>query len=1137
MDDRLLDISAKRPGFRLHKLEVYNWGTFDSQDTHVHVIRPNGATTLLIGQNGSGKSTLVDALLTLLVRPAVRNYNMAAGGHKQERDVKTYIKGASGSRSREDGNKPEVVFLRPDNKHYSALLACFRNEAADETITLAEILYLGADGTDEKMYCFATKERSIAADCSRLESMDRLRAEMERRGFKATKNFTEYHGWFSKATGMRPQAMDVFNQTVAVKDIPSLNKFIRDHMLEPKPWKEQIDNLLKHFSQLSDAHASLVRVRKQYELLSPIAETGMKYSRLEEEVTRIQTLCDAIDSFFRQKTLDLLVPHCEQQKERLEAVRDKNNRLKRDMEDVDEEIRQLKNEIEQAGGSRLSTISGLIKVQETQADAKHAVNVRYHEALLAASISRTVGDATTFAAIHEQIAPLEKRLQSQVDDCKNKRDVLVGDRAEVSRRLRTDEEELQAVSQRRSNLPESLARLRRQLCEDLRIPERDIPFAAELIAVKVKERTWESSMELVLRGLGLSLLVPSRYYGQVSGYVNRTRLVDSAGRGQKLVYLRVGERRPNEANPIWHPHSLLRKLEFQPNHPLVPWVRGELEERFDFRCCDTISEFQDAQGLALTAERHVKWGNVRHEKDDRERVADPRHYVLGWDNREKCRRLAQGIVAMRQQTTQFDGAIAKCDEKLAELQACQNAASRILEISDFDAIDEARHRAEIKSLEWERKQIEDGSKAIQAVKKRLDAAQSKREAIDRARRNAILEEGGIKNDVDAAERLIANSRKQIRARKADGSFERHAEIFAAVDVCFVDSPLDAMSLVEREPQFKLTKQAEKDALLAKLKPLDRELCALMGKFLAAYPDEQADLISNVEYLDGFLQLQEQIRREDLPRHEQRFKERLNENVTNEIGILNGLLQSDCGEIREKIELLNVALRPLEYRQGTFMELEPRPVRDPDIAEFRKMLTECLADVFEGTPESDESRYGRIEKLLGRLKDEERWRDRVVDVRRWFDFVAIERDAATSEERNCFQDAAGQSGGEKQKLAFTILVAAIGYQYNIDPTQQVSNHFHFVVVDEMLSKMDDRFAEYGLELFKKFGLQLLIVAPLDAKARVAEPYVGCYAQVLKDDATRQSEVYTMTAREFEGVLAKVNVTATPVGHEVSRKRPR
>src|SRR5580698_2320191 len=84
------------PGFRLHKLEVYNWGTFDSTSGQVHTVRPAGQTTLLIGQNGSGKSTLVDALLTLLVRPVVRNYNVAAGAHKQERDERTYIKGACG---------------------------------------------------------------------------------------------------------------------------------------------------------------------------------------------------------------------------------------------------------------------------------------------------------------------------------------------------------------------------------------------------------------------------------------------------------------------------------------------------------------------------------------------------------------------------------------------------------------------------------------------------------------------------------------------------------------------------------------------------------------------------------------------------------------------------------------------------------------------------------------------------------------------------------------------------------------------------------------------------------------------------------------------------------------------------------
>src|SRR6185437_3688439 len=81
-------------GYRLVKLELFNWGTFDSTNGAVHSVRPEGATTLLIGQNGSGKSTMVDSLLTLLVRPVVRNYNVAAGAQKQERDERSYIKGA-----------------------------------------------------------------------------------------------------------------------------------------------------------------------------------------------------------------------------------------------------------------------------------------------------------------------------------------------------------------------------------------------------------------------------------------------------------------------------------------------------------------------------------------------------------------------------------------------------------------------------------------------------------------------------------------------------------------------------------------------------------------------------------------------------------------------------------------------------------------------------------------------------------------------------------------------------------------------------------------------------------------------------------------------------------------------------------
>src|SRR5277367_3015492 len=156
MDESLLISQVPCPGFRLHKLEVYNWGTFDSTLGQVHTVKPGGQTTLLIGQNGSGKSTLVDALLTLLVRPVMRNYNVAAGGHKQERDERTYIKGACGRFCREEDNRAEGRFLRPGGAHFSALLACFRNAHTEEAFTVALLLYLDSEGRAQRVYCFST---------------------------------------------------------------------------------------------------------------------------------------------------------------------------------------------------------------------------------------------------------------------------------------------------------------------------------------------------------------------------------------------------------------------------------------------------------------------------------------------------------------------------------------------------------------------------------------------------------------------------------------------------------------------------------------------------------------------------------------------------------------------------------------------------------------------------------------------------------------------------------------------------------------------------------------------------------------------------------------------------------------------
>lgn len=1105
-------------GYRLHKLEIYNWGTFDSSRGNVHTVRPEGATALLIGQNGSGKSTLVDALLTLLVRPVIRNYNVAAGARKQERDERTYIKGAYGRLGRDEDNRAEVQFLRPNGNYYSALLACFRNDHGED-FTVAQILYLNSDGRADKVYCFAPEEKSIAKDCANLKGTERVRQQLEKRGFRATTVYNDYHNWFTRATGVRAKAMDMFNQTVAVKDIQSLNKFIREHMLETKPWNEKIDSLQNHFTQLSEAHQSLVRVRRQYELLIPIEDKGHALIKEAQALQGMERVLEASDSFFRQKTIELFEPQCAWAETELDQLTKEKGRLNDEIAGLQEQQRQIRNEMEQAGGERLKQIPLLMKTAQAQRDAKRTANQQFHRELQTAGLREPVASQGAMADLHARLPGLAGEADKQIAAIGKKREDNALDRAHASRQRDDAKRELASLEQHQGNLPEALSELRRRMCEHLRLPESDLVFAAELISVKPEQRDWEPSIEMVLRGFGLSLLVPQRHYSVVSRYIDQTRLTDWRGRGQKLVYLKVGERSPlpQGREPIVRSDSLIRKLALRDGHQLLPWVRAELEERFNFMCCESIEEFQQASGFALTRERHVKMRGGRHEKDDREQMTDRSRFVLGWDNRSKRRHLAEQISQIEGEIRNISDDINKLDVALDSLRMRKSALARLKDVVSYDDIDYLTHERELTALQEEKESLEQNNEVIRVLKARLEDIQRKATAAQESRDGVIKRETQVSGNLATWRQAVRNACDTLQQREQMGELVTHRQSFTECDAFFADTPLAAATLATQEQAYLMERHKERDVLKEAMKPHETEVCRLMNGYLREFPEEQADLDADLRYLESFCSRIDRIRHDDLPRHEARFKARLNEKVIHEIGLLNAAFRTEGTEISGKIDLLNQSLRQLEYRSGTYMQLDPRPVRDPEIADFQTSLRECLAGTFEGTLEADEARYVRIEKLLKKLREETRWRDKVTDVRRWFDFAAREIEEATGIEKAYYEDSTGQSGGEKAKLAFTILVAAIAYQYDIDPGRPDSDRFQFVVVDEMFSKVDDQYSEYALELFRKFGLQLLIVAPLDAKARVTESYVGCYLHVVKDMSSHRSEIYSMTAREFEDTL--------------------
>lgn len=1118
--DSLFDMRPDRPGYRLQRLEVFNWGTFDSSAGQIYCFEPDGRTALLVGHNGSGKSTLVDSILTLLVDSRTRNYNVAAGAGKRERTAKSYIKGAF-DRTANESHTSSVRFLRPVGNHLSAVSAVFHDEQLGKSFTLTQILYLKAD-SDDKVFAIADTGLHLDEVLPGLQKSDQIREHLSGFGYQTTKTYIEYQRWLTRRTHMRGKAIDMFNQTVAVKDIQSLNKFVRDHMLEARDWRERVQKILTHFEDLSVAHQELVRARRAEAMLSPVETRGEKFRKKAAELESLERQIAAAEIYFPTQLILLFEPEIEVNENRIDQLIATVKRLDREIEDKNSVIYGLTEDINREGGERLRKLPDLIELEQTHLQHKQPACNAFHENLAACAIQGTVNSEVRFEKAQEHVGTVVKSSRNRIADLESELEDAIGVKREINAEITIERDELNVLQQRRTNLPPNFAAMRTQICHGLQLDETMLPFAAELIAVDSQQHEWEASIEMVLYSFARSLLVPDRFYEKVRRFVEQNRIVDKFGKGQRLEYIRV-EKVQGSAGDRVHPNAIVHKLEFKPRHDLSPWVRGEVQRRFKHQCCDTVEEFNDISAWAVTVNRHVKATAGRHQKDDRDRTVNPRYFVLGWDNTAKKERIARQILTLEEQLEAVSQKISNCQTLLTAQRKVLHAAAEAQRVSDFDRIDVARHERTIKSLKEEKRLLEESNDTVRELKRQLKAEEKLKGKIVAQRQASFKEQVELQLQVDAVKKRVEGARQKLKSAESEDGSDL-ADVFDTITEALGEPQLSFDDFSPREQEWKDETRAEIRRLREPVEELRDSLLEAMVKYLREFKEEQDDLSAAVQSLDSFLALLRRLRREDLPRYEDKFKERLNDQVSQEIGLFHNALREERRQIERKIEQLNEALSDVVYNPGTFMRLQPRQVQDREIDDFRRSLAECLADSMEHTDEANQARFSRIQKLVERLGDKERttWRNKVIDVRNWYDFAAQEVERETQTLKSCYDGSSGQSGGEKAKLAFTILVAALAYQFDIDPNGDTPGRFQFVVVDEMFSKVDDQNAMYALRLFQQFGLQLLIVAPLDAKARVTEPFVDRYLHVVKDTITNCSQLYNMTAEDYNAVVKQVSV---------------
>ncbi|UQX11617.1 ATP-binding protein [Candidatus Mycobacterium methanotrophicum] len=1095
-------------GFRLHRLEVLNWGTFDRRVWQLHL---HGRNALLTGDIGSGKSTLVDALTTLLL-PAHRiAYNKAAGAQTRERDLRSYVLGFYKSERNEAAGSSRPVGLRGAGT-YSVVLGYFRNSGFNSDVTLAQVFSMkeGQNGQPDRFYVTADSELTIAEHFSDFGSeLPNLRKRLRKSGAAVYDHFPEYSRDFRRKLAIASeQAMDLFHQTVSMKSVGDLNDFVREHMLEPFDAAAWVDKLIAHFEDLTRAHDAVVKARSQLAELGPLAEDCDAFDRLQTRLDDLHSQRDALRYYFAGLRQRVQTRRVEILTAMLADVERRLAKTESTLASLRAELTSLQLEQAGHGGTEIAEIERRISDCASRRDERRDRRSQFDDCLVQAALE-PVPDAGQFAQRRFEIASGAAELLTTLADLDNK-----STDAEVTRRgLQTESNELAtelaSLRQRRSNIPDRNMRIRERLCLALRVEQSAIPFAGELIQVATDAAEWEGAAERVLRGFGLSLLVPQAHYPQVSDWVDANHL------GGKLVYYRVpatislqGADKPPAA-------ALMHKLHIK-DSPFYYWLERELCRRAPHVCVDTMDEFRRHE-FALTRAGQIKAPGGRHEKDDSRRIDDRKFYVLGWSNEQKIDALLADAQRVQAELLRVDATLRSLAAGREAATARKSALDKLSVLaSSYDAIDWESMIAEISRLVHRKHELEAASDELARIGAEIERTESAIGDAETARGEIQREIGRLTEDRERAQ----HGAQQAAAIVAEPGAAAASNHYDALSARLPETPPTAEACADEEHRLYGELTTEAEAAGDKAAQLTRRIVARMTEFRRKYPVDTADMDDSVAAAGEYRALRARLLDDDLPRFEAAFKDYLNTNTIRDIAGFHSELNKQVERISSRIDTINESLVGIDYNEGRYIRLEEAPTPNQEIRAFRDELRQC-SDSSIGADDTDrysEERFVRVKNLIekfrgreGQTEADRNWVRRVTDVRNWCTFAASERWRADDTEHENYTGSGGKSGGQKEKLAYTILAASLAYQFNLKWGVKRSKDFRFVVIDEAFGRGSDESTRFALTLFRKLGLQLLIVTPLQ-KIHVIEPFVTSVGYV-ENKHGNSSALQCLTIEEY------------------------